>query len=56
MSSLASQEQTESSSNAGLGHMVDDREWGHIVDQEEGEYLTTWVSLVLEESCYSYAI
>jgi hypothetical protein len=34
---------------------ADDRIWGHIVDRDEEEYLGTWASSALGESCYSYA-
>ena len=46
--------QPEGSAKVGLGHTVDDRAWGCIVNREEGGYLATWASLALEESCYSY--
>jgi hypothetical protein len=48
--------QPEGSSKVGLGHTVDDGAWGRNVDQDEGGYSKTWVSLALGESCYySYA-
>lgn len=54
--SVSSEEVPESSWNVGLDHMAaDDRIWGHIVDRDEEEYLGTWASSALGESCYSYA-